>query len=1515
MDVVHGNFLKNPDTFDCSFFRISPREAQNMDPQQRLLLRVAYNALEDAGYLPDSTPSSDPNTFGTYVGAATNDYVHNLRNDIDVYYTTGTIHSFLAGKLAYAFGFGGPSMVLDTACSSSLVAIHQACRALQAGDCNAALAGGVNVITSPDMYLGLARGHFLSPTGQCRPWDQSADGYCRAEGCGLFVLKRLEDAVADNDRIRAVIRGVEVNQSGNARSITHPHVPSQIALFKRVLTAARVDPLDLNVVECHGTGTQAGDPAEAEAIRAVLAMDRPRDNSLHVTFVKGNIGHCEAASGAASLAKLLLMLREQTIPRHVSFQQLSPAIPDLSVNNILIDLENTPWRQVENRPRTALLSNFGASGSNAALVLQEYVPVAPHSTSRDYSRSSSTFVVALSCRTADAAEKRRRAYLDHLKATADHPAALESFAYSCTARRQLHSYRIAVSGRTQEDILRALSTAPVRIASEADRVVFVFSGQGQQYAGVGAELYRSIPFITQLVDNCAETLHDWGYAGFRDLFVDPNSKTQQQGLLESTLFVLQYALAKLWVSWGLEPCALIGHSFGEFAALALAGVLTLRDALKLVVARARLVTSLCEPGKTSMASIAISADKLASLLVAFPDITVCCYNSASLFTVGGPYEDINAFSGVCQAQAIRCVILDIPYASHSAAMDPILDGALVEPGDNSTFTSEYFSRHAREPVKFQQAALALRSSIDLSTVAAFIEIGSHTSTLPLLRDIQHLHTTSQQMEPLALPSMRRGASAFDVLCASLVQLYRTAAPIRWRCVYADLTPHAQLVDLPAYPFEQTRFWVPYQERPTSHESLASQGLGDSERSERSDRAFGDVLDIPLRTFAELIEGHQIVGTPLCPASVYAELVHAAGKSSAGAFDSTSPFDLVAVEFTTPLVYLQNRDAKIRADISSLPSDHKQKASFTVSTVNAPNLTQAHCTGYLKTVSLARRARKLLSVRAVLDSRIRELALSKPSGFQKFSTEDVYDNLFPPFVVYSPQYRTIQTLVVDASSPFPAAYAVTQIPTGNQPHMRSPIFVDTLFHVAGFLANLTHGMNGRDALICDSVDAVCFPEDEVEGAARAAVYAHIVDASGRGVLVDVYAMAIDDEKAPGQIIARLQRVHFVNVAVASLQRAFATAAQPPDSTPQASSVETFAFTAESANSVRENVFQILADTAGLPRAAIAPNARLAHLGIDSLMLWEVSACLRKLLPTDARELSPRSLADSETVTDIVRLVEEAQARSKCSLPAVDSGIVLCDANVGTEGGSPPGIEEARTEDRDSPPSALSSGPELVRLQHGPAHARTLVLVHDGSGLLGLTSGSRPSAATSGPSGTRTSPPPPHEGGTIVAMAASYARLLLDELRRDEKRSVTASSAPRPFPDPRARHALPDGAIDTLAPAVRSPAAHAAAARAFATYDPGFSPVPSELRLDGVPAVVFRSRDAAEQVLSGQPSEPLRPFFAGCGGDLDGDVNVMQWKRLLGGGVLAKDIPGDHFSAMSEGNIIMVADALKDIVSRT
>jgi acyl transferase domain-containing protein len=411
------------------------------------------------------------------------------------------------------------------------------------------------------MFIGLARGHFLTSSGQCKSFDASADGYSRGEGCGVFVLKRLSDAMAENDRILGIIRGVEVNQSGNAPSITHPHGPAQKALFKRVLSGANVKPNSVTVVEAHGTGTQAGDTNEIESIRRVLAIDRMPNNPLYVTSIKANIGHLEAASGCASLAKILLMFQYNRIPQQISLKVLNPRIAPLASDNTIISTENVPWKPENDRtPRIALVNNFGAAGSNVALLVEEHLS----QKATIPSSGTSSYLFGLSTKDASSLEALRLKYIAWLESGGTDGISLSDIAYSMTARRQLHCCRLAVTAGSRSELAKKLVAAPIVnvTGTGVTPVVFLFSGQGSQYRGMGRSLYDYSRVFRCHIQECDTILASLGFPGITPIIVgnddcaSPNIDAEQ---LQTATFAVQYALAKLWISSGIQPMVVMGH--------------------------------------------------------------------------------------------------------------------------------------------------------------------------------------------------------------------------------------------------------------------------------------------------------------------------------------------------------------------------------------------------------------------------------------------------------------------------------------------------------------------------------------------------------------------------------------------------------------------------------------------------------------------------------------------------------------------------------------------------------------------------------------------------------------------------------------------------------------------------------------------------------------------------------------------------------------------------------------------
>ncbi|KDQ50552.1 hypothetical protein JAAARDRAFT_583047 [Jaapia argillacea MUCL 33604] len=1290
MKAHTGNFIDNAEDFDNKFFKISPREAKSMDPQQRILLTVAYEALENSGYVPNATPTFQQDTFGCYVGVATHDYVQNLRDDIDVYYSTGTLRAFLSGRISYAMQLSGPSIVTDTACSSSMVAVYQACRALINGDCNAALAGGVNVITSPDMYLGLDRGHFLSPTGQCKAFDASADGYSRSEGCGLFVLKRLSDAIAENDNIMGIIRGIDVNQSGLAHSITHPHAPTQAKLFTRVLNKCGVDPTRINVVEAHGTGTQAGDPNELESIRSIFAVQRQQENPLHITSIKANIGHLEAASGAAGLAKLLLMLKHRTIPAQVSLKNLNPKIAPLESDNTVIDRVQTKWvPSQEGLSRMAMLNNFGAAGSNGTLILEEFLP----SAAKTPESLAQTLVFGLSAKTESALMELRARYIQWLQDPANNDVPLSDAAYTATARRIIYPYRLAVSSNNKKDLISKLENAtPVQVGSEAQtKVVFVFSGQGGQYLGMGSTLYRTCALFRQHVDECHSILTTAGFPGVTSII---DAKAGDSGLSEleeleayqASIFVLEYALAQLWISWGIFPSAVVGHSLGEYAALVVAGVLSLKGALSIIANRVRFMIQKCAIKSTGLIAVNLGSSAVSEILASsnsFDDLSIACYNSDGDCVVAGAIEQLQALKAHLDS-TVRCksLVLPVPYGYHSSAMGPLLEdlttvakhvtlhppsipiisnvvGQVVRPGDNSVFTPEYFARHCAEPVQFEKGIRCLCSDPEFSQVDAWIEIGPHPTSLPMLKSI-----SSVSKGGLLLGSMKKNQDAWITLSDTLSKLYVSQVPVNWRPVFAHIAS-ISCAELPSYPFSVSKFWVGFKDRgsavssaETQIESAPTNLVSDYsmlhawKQTPSTSNGNIAIFETPISLFAKSIQGHSVGGMPLCPASVYLEQVLAGVELGWKHLDisfADSHTVLRDIEFAKPLVYSQGV-ARIVATTLTLATDGS--GSFQVSSRVGSESESVHVHGTFRTVANSKSLTKFSRVAPVI--RRQMLSVNSPSkdgAFpETFSTRTAYEVIFPRVVDYAKEYHTMQSLTVDPTGM--EGYAVVKLPADHDrgKFVVHPVFMDTLLHVAGFVANMQGGVN--DAYICAQVGNVKVIPDLVDNHATYGVFCSNAWLPEEGVmLADAYAVELTGAK---RIIAHLKGMHFRKVRLNSLKRGLQMAAgqtpapviasriQPPRRT---SSARTVSFSDSGSQGsargpdVQETVVRIVAETCAISLSSLDIKADLTALGVDSLMSIEIFSKLQCTFPT--AELNPQVLSCCHTPADIVAVVA-----SKC-----------------------------------------------------------------------------------------------------------------------------------------------------------------------------------------------------------------------------------------------------------------------------
>jgi acyl transferase domain-containing protein/phospholipid N-methyltransferase len=816
-----GAFLAGVDQFDADFFGISPREAASMDPQQRLLLEVSWEAFENAGHAPDSVAGT---RTGVYLGIANSDYGRTLltnREIIDAYASTGNAYSVAAGRLSYFFGLQGPSIAVDTACSSSLVALHLACQGLRLKECDLAIVGGVNLILTPEMNIIFSKARMMAADGRCKAFDVAADGYVRGEGCAVVVLRRLSDALSDNDRVLALVRGSAVNQDGRSGGLTAPNGPAQEAVIRAALAAADVEASSVGYVESHGTGTALGDPIEVGALGAVYGTARNPHTPLLIGSIKTNIGHLEAAAGLAGLLKVVLSLNRGEIPPSLHFNRGNPHI-DWAGLPIDVPTDVTPWKR-SNARRFAGVSSFGFSGTNAHAILEEAPDT--HSAVTE-APDRPLHILALSARDDASLADLARVYEERLTTKAD----VADVCFTANAGRSHFNHRVAVIGASAEDFRRGLSDFGATVpnqnlatgfadGSSRPQVAFLFTGQGAQYAGMGRVLYDTSPVFRQTLDECAAAIAPYLDRGLLQIMFAPDA--DESAAINDTVyaqpvtFALEIALAALWRSYGIEPVAVLGHSLGEYAAAQTAGVMTLADSLRLVAERGRLTRDLALQG--AMAAVfgphsAVAAE----VALADGEIEIAAYNGPENFVLSGTRPALEQALDRLTSGGIKTKPLRISYAAHSRSVDPVLptlqkvlhtvpwsppritlisnvSGAPA--GREELSNSDYWLRQMRAPVRYSQSIKALQKC----GVTHFVEIGPH----PVLLGMGAECIPDSAVE--WLPSLRRDRADWTDLLESLQRLYVSGAQIDWGGFDRGYVRHR--LPLPTYPFRRRRHWL------------------------------------------------------------------------------------------------------------------------------------------------------------------------------------------------------------------------------------------------------------------------------------------------------------------------------------------------------------------------------------------------------------------------------------------------------------------------------------------------------------------------------------------------------------------------------------------------------------------------------------------------------------------------------------------------------------------------------------
>ncbi|HLF78587.1 MAG TPA: SDR family NAD(P)-dependent oxidoreductase [Dehalococcoidia bacterium] len=1029
-----GGFLKQIDQFDAEFFGISPREAAGMDPQQRLLLEVAWEALEDGGLPVEALSGSKT---GVFVGISTHDY-----SDIHVkdtytgnsYTNSGGALSIAANRLSYSFNFHGPSMAVDTACSSSLVAVHLACRAIWEKECSLALAGGVNCIITPEPTIGFSSAHMLSPDGQCKTFDASANGYVRGEGAGVVVLKPLAQAMADGDPIYAVIRSTGVNQDGRTHGMTVPSQEQQEALLREVYRQAHITPDQVLYVEAHGTGTPVGDPIEANAIGNALGVQRPNGDPLRVGSVKTNIGHLEAASGIAGLIKAAMLIKHRELAPNRNFNEPNPRIP-FDELNLRVQQEAEAWPKGKNASVIGV-NSFGFGGTNAHVVLDR----APEAVEPEVTAAAPIkrgYLLPLSARNAPALEAVAKTF----RQFRDPQVPLSDLVYTLGARRSHLEHRLALTVKSYDDLAERLDaflageslagvTSGRQVSGRTPRLAFVFSGMGPQWWAMGRQLLENEPVFRKAVEECDELFKQHAtWSLIEELTADESqSRMGETEFAQPTNFALQVGLAALWRSWGIKPDAIVGHSAGEVAAAYEAGILSLEDAVIVIFHRSRLQQKATGTGR--MLAVGLSADDaLAEMNGNTSRVSLAALNSPRAVTLSGDADALEQIQRALEERKVFARMMDVTVPYHSHHMDALKDelfetlssvtprsscvpyysvvtGELI---DGTEVDAEYWWQNVRRPVRFAEA---LGKMLD-EGFDAFLELSPH----PVLsRSILEVQQERGSKIPV-LPSLRRDADDQNMMLGSLGSLYTLGCAINWTSVNPDTRTIVNLAD---YPWQRERHWDESETSATFRMAKPIHPLLER-RVESPKPVWQTMLDSARLTY---LSDHKIQGAPIYPAAAYLEMALAAGNQLNG----TGTTVLEDVEFKRPLT-LQAEAIAVQlvseADGSfSINSHHRGAQSWNL-----------HSTGLIKREKATPTPAQRLSV-----EKIQRRSLSELAG------EDCYEVLHAKGLQYGDLFRGVERLWLGNREAlgrisFPAAVAADV-----DQYNLHPAVLDACFHV-------------------------------------------------------------------------------------------------------------------------------------------------------------------------------------------------------------------------------------------------------------------------------------------------------------------------------------------------------------------------------------------------------------------------------------------------------------------------------------
>lgn len=1117
-----GAFLEHPGYFDNRLFNISPREALQMDPVHRMLLTTSWEALEMAGYSRDATPSTRSNRIATYFGQTSDEWRDVLNTkDIDIYYVPGAGRCFAPARLAHHYKWGGGTYALETGCSTSITAIHLACQALTSRECDTALAGGGSICISPTIFEAMCKCGMVSSRGGCRTFHDDADGYVRGEGIGVVVLKRLEDAMADNDNVLGVIRGHARTHQSASVSITNPSAESQSSLFQDVLWQTATEPGEIAYVELHGTGTQAGDVAEMTSVVQVLGQQRSKKNVLTVGAVKANVGHGEATAGVTALIKVLMMMKQRKIAPQPGLPfKINRKLPNLGPLHVRIagtgsddNLTLRPSPASADGKIKCMINSFDSAGGSTALLVEE-PPKRPGKTDNPLP----CHIVALSARTLTSLQQNRKRLLDYLIRSPE--TKLADLAYTTTARRMHEVLRVAYTGRSTKEVVEKL-IKDVSLEAQNDpkkkappmSVVFAFTGQGSPYVGMGRQLYQHNTALRGWLHSYQQVAEHQGLPRFLHIISDDNADlTASSVIVQLALVALEIATARLLRAWGVKPNMIIGHSLGEYSALCVAGVLSVSDTLYLVGQRAQLMERKLVSGEYAMLAIDRGPDAAQQLLAAeaaalSSRTEIACVNAPDATVISGPISEVEHVKSVLEKEGSRSKVLQTQYGFHSHHVDAIIFdfkaiakrasfsapetpiastslGRVIEAGTHDVFSPDYLAQHARERVNFAGAVQAYQAHSLAKSRTAWIEIGPEPVCIGLAR------RTLKVSSDLFLPTIKATENNWVTVSSALASLYQAGVTINWVAYHSCFASSLSLLPLPTYAFDEKNYWTPYVKSvhlahplPQADEirkgsdlntppsfSTTSLQLLEKESVEQDSVSVTFASRTSEHGLCEAIKGHVVNGVPVASLSILYDMAKSAATY---AYRKLHPAQKM------PSMTICNVDLKQAIILSKDGHEQiiKTKVSLSGSTnafVSFSSVQGAVCAEHgsmrvaFEDVSTWFGQQSQMSL--LVDARIQALKDNASMGIAHRLMKPAVYRLFDNVVSYGKNYQAMEEVWLDAECRDAAGIIKLPKITAAGNFLHNPFWADGATHIAGFLVNCGLKYDQDVACFCPAVES-------------------------------------------------------------------------------------------------------------------------------------------------------------------------------------------------------------------------------------------------------------------------------------------------------------------------------------------------------------------------------------------------------------------------------------------------------------